>query len=85
MPRKAAFDRRFDMQVLRDTAGDKVFARGQAYHVDGQVEILDIDDIGHLRAGLGEQDAHAAWVDDLVLRHKAKRTFLELLRKRRPI
>jgi len=44
MPRKANFDRRFDMQALRDTAGDKVFARGQAYYVDDQVEILDIDD-----------------------------------------
>ena len=40
--------------------------------------------IGQLRAELGEQDAHAAWVDDLAIRHKAKRTVLELLRKQRP-
>jgi len=34
---------RFDLAALRDLAGDKVFARGQAYHRDGQVEILAIE------------------------------------------
>ena len=34
---------RFDLDALRDLAGDKVFVRGQAYHRDGQVEILAIE------------------------------------------
>lgn len=34
---------RFDICALRDLAGDKVFDRGQAYHRDGQVEILAIE------------------------------------------
>jgi|AGTN01.3.fsa_nt_gi Uncharacterized conserved protein len=34
---------RFDIGALRERAGDKVFARGQAYHRDGQVEILSMD------------------------------------------
>lgn len=34
---------RFDLDALRDLAGDEVFARGQAYHRDGQVEILAIE------------------------------------------
>jgi tetratricopeptide (TPR) repeat protein len=33
---------RFDIDVLRELAGEKVFARGAAYHRDGQVEILSI-------------------------------------------
>jgi len=33
---------RFDIDVLRELAGAKVFARGAAYHRDGQVEILSI-------------------------------------------
>jgi uncharacterized Zn finger protein len=40
-----------------------------------------IERIGRLRAVLGEQAAHAAWANELVLRHKAKRTFVELLRR----
>jgi hypothetical protein len=32
----------FDIDVLRKRAGAKVFARGAAYHRDGQVEILAI-------------------------------------------
>jgi uncharacterized Zn finger protein len=39
-----------------------------------------IERIGRLRAVLSEQAAHAAWVNELAARHKAKRTFLELLR-----
>jgi uncharacterized Zn finger protein len=33
---------RFDTDALRELAGGKVFARGEAYHRDGQVEILVI-------------------------------------------
>jgi hypothetical protein len=33
---------RFDLKALRDLAGDKVFARGEDYHRDGQVVILSI-------------------------------------------
>jgi uncharacterized Zn finger protein len=33
---------RFDVDALKELAGGKVFARGQAYHRDGQVEILAI-------------------------------------------
>jgi uncharacterized Zn finger protein len=31
---------RFDVEALREHAGTKVFARGEAYHRDGQVQIL---------------------------------------------
>jgi uncharacterized Zn finger protein len=34
---------RFDVATLREFAGGKVFARGVAYHEDGQVEIVSID------------------------------------------
>jgi uncharacterized Zn finger protein len=34
---------RFDVDALRDLAGEKVFERGQAYHRDGQVEILVVE------------------------------------------
>jgi hypothetical protein len=34
---------RFDVETLRAAAGDKVFARGQAYFAGGQVEILGIE------------------------------------------
>lgn len=37
---KAKSQIRFDIDVLRETAGAKVFARGEAYHRDGQVQIL---------------------------------------------
>lgn len=33
---------RFDVEALRELAGDKVFARGEDYHRDGQVLILSI-------------------------------------------
>jgi hypothetical protein len=33
---------RFDVEALRELAGDKVFARGEDYHRDGQVVILSI-------------------------------------------
>ena len=34
---------RFDIDALRDLAGDKVFARGLAYHQAGQVTILAVE------------------------------------------
>ena len=34
---------RFDIETLRELAGEKVFARGEAYHRDGTVQILAID------------------------------------------
>jgi tetratricopeptide (TPR) repeat protein len=34
---------RFDITALRELAGDKVFARGEAYHRDGQVVLLSIE------------------------------------------
>jgi uncharacterized Zn finger protein len=39
---KAEHRPRFDIDVLRELAGKKAFARGEAYHRDGQVEILSI-------------------------------------------
>src|SRR6478735_4925125 len=39
----AACSERFDVAALRDVAGEKVFARGVAYHEDGQVEIITFD------------------------------------------
>src|ERR1700694_2756126 len=34
---------RFDVAALRDIAGERVFARGIAYHEDGHVEIVTFD------------------------------------------
>lgn len=34
---------RFDVEVLRELAGDKAFARGQAYYKDGLVEIVRLE------------------------------------------
>ncbi len=34
---------RFDVDILREQAGEKVFTRGEAYHRDGQVEILAVE------------------------------------------
>jgi uncharacterized Zn finger protein len=39
----AAASHRFDVAALRDAAGDKVFARGAAYHEGGHVEIVTFD------------------------------------------
>src|SRR5216684_671700 len=39
----AAGTHRFDLAALRDVASEKVFARGAAYHEDGQVEIVTFD------------------------------------------
>ncbi len=34
---------RFDVEAFRLAAGDRVFARGQAYHRDGLVDILSVE------------------------------------------
>ena len=47
---------RFDLDALRDLAGDKVFVRGQAYHRDGQVEILAIEPERILAQVAGTED-----------------------------
>jgi uncharacterized Zn finger protein len=39
----SAGSHRFDVAALRDVAGEKVFARGVAYHEDGHVEIVTFD------------------------------------------
>jgi uncharacterized Zn finger protein len=43
MARRPRSKDRLDVQALLAVAGEKVFARGQAYHKDGQVEIVSID------------------------------------------
>ncbi|WFU14103.1 DUF6880 family protein [Bradyrhizobium sp. CB3481] len=40
---KAKDQPRFSIDALRDLAGDKTFARGEAYHRDGQVQILIVE------------------------------------------
>ncbi len=47
---------RFDVDVLRDRAGDKVFARGEAYHREGQVTILSIEPDRMLAQVTGSED-----------------------------
>ena len=53
---KAKVENRFDVDALRDLAGDKVFVRGQAYHRDGQVEILAIEPERILAQVAGTED-----------------------------
>ena len=47
---------RFDVSTLRELAGPKVFARGQEYHDDGQVELLAIDRARVLARVAGTED-----------------------------
>jgi len=47
---------RFDLDVLRQSVGEKVFARGVAYHRDGQVEILLVDPNRVLAQVAGSED-----------------------------
>ena len=47
---------RFDVDVLRELAGAKVFARGAACHRDGQVEILAVDPERVLAQVAGTED-----------------------------
>ncbi|MGH6642117.1 MAG: SWIM zinc finger family protein [Bradyrhizobium sp.] len=53
---KAKSRPRFDVEVLRERAGAKAFARGEAYHVSGQVEILAIDPRRVLAQVAGTED-----------------------------
>ena len=46
---------RFDVAALRDVAGEKVFARGVAYHEDGQVEIVTFDKARVLARVIGSE------------------------------
>ncbi len=47
---------RFDLDALRKLAGDKVFARGEAYHRGHQVQILAIDSKRVLARVAGTED-----------------------------
>ena len=53
---KAKDQSRFSIDALRDLAGDKVFARGEAYHLDGQVQILTIEPKRVLAQVAGTED-----------------------------
>lgn len=53
---KAKDQPRFDVKALRDLAGDKVFARGVAYHDDGQVQILSLEPARALAQVAGTED-----------------------------
>jgi hypothetical protein len=64
--------------VYADHIEDIVRSGGQRNY---QEACRFIERIRELRARLGEMDAHALWLDDLALRHKAKRNFMKLLRK----
>jgi uncharacterized Zn finger protein len=46
---------RFDVAALRDVAGEKVFARGIAYHEDGHVEIVTFDRVRVLARVAGSE------------------------------
>lgn len=46
---------RFDVAMLREFAGDKVFARGVEYHKDAQVEIISIDSARVLARVMGSE------------------------------
>ena len=50
---------RFDVDVLRDLAGAPVFARGETYHRDGQVEILAVEPRRVLAQVAGTEDYRA--------------------------
>lgn len=50
---------RFDIDALRELAGDKVFARGLAYHQGGQVTILAIDPTRVVARVSGSEDYRA--------------------------
>src|ERR1700710_873850 len=43
MARRARSKDHFDVEALLAAAGETVFARGHAYHKDGQVEIVSVD------------------------------------------
>ncbi|WP_422015531.1 hypothetical protein [Reyranella sp.] len=47
---------RFDLTALRKQAGAKVFARGEEYHRDGQVDLLSVERDRVLARVLGSED-----------------------------
>ncbi|MBV8593412.1 MAG: SWIM zinc finger family protein [Caulobacteraceae bacterium] len=47
---------RFDAAALRKAAGERFFARGEAYHLGGQVEILAVDSARILARVAGTED-----------------------------
>lgn len=51
---------RFDLDALRALTGEKVFARGEAYHRDGQVRILAIEPARVLAQVLGTEEYRTA-------------------------
>lgn len=53
---KVQSQRRFDVDALRDLAGDTVFARGEAYYRDGQVQLLAIEPKRVLAEVAGSED-----------------------------
>lgn len=53
---KAPRKPRFDVAVLREQAGAKVFARGEEYHRDGQVDLLSVERDRVLARVLGSED-----------------------------
>jgi tetratricopeptide (TPR) repeat protein len=53
---KAKDQSRFNIDALRDLAGDKVFARGETYHRDGQVQILTVEPKRVLAQVAGSED-----------------------------
>jgi uncharacterized Zn finger protein len=53
---KAKDQSRFSIDALRGLAGDKVFARGETYHRDGQVQILTIEPKRVLAQVAGTED-----------------------------
>jgi uncharacterized Zn finger protein len=56
---RAAGPRRFDVGTLHEIAGEKVFARGVAYHEDKQVEIVSIDGARVLAKVIGSEVYHS--------------------------
>lgn len=51
---------RFDVDALRELAGDKVFSRGQAYHRQGVVQILAFEQKHVLAQVAGAEDHRTA-------------------------
>lgn len=82
---------RFDVKTLLDLAGDKVFARGEAYFRSGQVSVLSIgpqrvlaevagsEDYRTRMAGLRDAAEKAAYVAGLKARYGRRRNFMKLL------
>ena len=50
---------RFDVEAVRRLAGDKMFARGQAYHRNGQVELIAIEPQRIVALVTGSEDYRA--------------------------